>query len=75
MFGGEAVADLCVGDRRLHDCRVDDERSGDGAHDALGAAAPAPLFDELDEARPFERPDVVVDLLTRQAQLVGELRR
>ena len=48
-----------------------DERSGDGAHDALRAAAPAPLFDELDEARPFERPDVVVDLLTRQAQLVG----
>ena len=50
---------------RLHHRRVDDERAGDGTNDALGAAAPASLFDQLHEAGPLERPDVVVDLLPR----------
>ena len=69
VFGGEAVADVVgVCGLRLHHRRVDDERACDGTNDALGAAAPASLFDQLHEAGPLERPDVVVDLLARQPE-------
>jgi hypothetical protein len=53
--------------------RIDDERAG-GQH-ALGAAAAAPLLDELDQAGALELAQVVVDALARQAELGGETRR
>ena len=48
--------------------RLDDDRVGGRAHDALGAAAALPLLDELDQPALLQRAHVVVDALPGLAE-------
>jgi len=73
---GEAVPFLVgaqLGRRGLVGARERDARGQ--AHDALGAAAPLPLFGHLDEAGALELAQVIVDLLARQAEAARQPAR
>ena len=73
IAGGKAVgAAVRVGGDGAHGARRDDVRCGAGHHEALGEPSPLTLFRDADQLVGFERPQMIVDLLTRDAHSGGE---
>jgi len=76
VAGGEAILGVGADGRRVAAAnygRIDDKGVGARGEQPLDAAAALALLDELEEARRFERAQVVVDALAAERQLRGEL--
>ena len=77
VAGGEAILGIGADGRCVaaaHHRRIDDKRVGARGEQALDAATTLPLLDEFEEARRFERAQVVVHALAAERQLRGQLR-
>ena len=77
VAGGEAILGIGADGRRVataHHRRIDDKRVGARGEQPLDAAAALALLDEFEEARRFERAQVVVDALAAERQFRGQLR-
>lgn len=77
VVGGEAILRIGADARRVaaaHHRRIDDKRVGARGEQPLDAAATLALLDEFEQASRLEGAQVVVDALSAEGQLRGQLR-